>query len=74
MLRHLCKFVIIEAGPAQTFIIQLKTKRMNQVQMAAGVGTQAYDIAGIRRNLRLKQNNMKQAQEPFYRCLLPIPA
>ena len=37
-----------------------ETERMDQVQGTAGVGAQAYDVAGVGRDLRLIQNDMKQ--------------
>jgi hypothetical protein len=33
------------------------------VQAAAGIGTQAYDIAGVGRDLRLIQDDVKQREE-----------
>jgi hypothetical protein len=36
---------------------------MDQVQGAACVRTQAYDIAGVRRDFRLIENNVEQREE-----------
>lgn len=56
--------MVIEAGAAHAAITHLKAQRMNQVQRAAGVRTKAYDIAGIRRYFRFKQDNVKQSYDP----------
>ena len=53
------ELVIIQAGAAQALVIPHKTERFNQMQAIAGVGTQADDVAGIRRNFRLVQNNIQ---------------
>ena len=63
MLTHLGIFPVIQPGTTQTFIAELETQRMDKVQSAACIGTQAYDIAGIRRDLRLIQNNMEHSLE-----------
>jgi hypothetical protein len=34
------------------------------VQSTAGICAQAYDIAGVRRDLRLEQYDVKQSEEP----------
>src|ERR1700679_2487750 len=56
---HGCKVVIIEAGPLQALVIQAKSQRLDQMQSGAGVRAQANDVAGITRNLRLEQHDMK---------------
>ena len=48
------KIVIVQAGPLQTFVIQAKSQRLDQMQSGAGVGAQPNDIAGIRRDFRLE--------------------
>ena len=59
MLPELGKLMIIQTGAAQAFVIKAKTERMNQVQNGARIGTNAYDIARIRRYFRLKKNHFK---------------
>ena len=54
-----CIFVIIQPGTAHAPVIKVERDRMDQVQTAADVGTKAYDIAGIRRNLRLIEYDVK---------------
>ena len=53
MFLHGSKFMVIKAGATQFFVVQLEAQWMNQVQSCAGIGTNAYDIACIWRNLRL---------------------
>jgi hypothetical protein len=54
-----CIFVIIQPGTAHAPVIKVERDRMDQVQTAADVGTKAYDIARIRRNLRLIEYDVK---------------
>ena len=44
-------FVIVEAGAAQSFVGELEAERLDQMQLGTGVGAQADDVAGIRRDL-----------------------
>src|SRR5450759_1675974 len=53
------KLVIIQPGAKQLFILQREAERFDQMQLATGIGAQADDIAGVRRNLRLVQNHAK---------------
>jgi hypothetical protein len=55
-------FVIIQAGAAQAFIVQLVTQRLDQVQVAAGIGAEPDNVAGIGRYFRLEQDHVKHAQ------------
>jgi len=54
--------VIIEAGTAQALIVQLEAQRFYQVQTAAGIGAEPDNVAGIRRNLRLKKDHVEHAR------------
>lgn len=47
------QFVVIQSGTPQPAIIQGETERPYEVQARSGVGAQAYNIAGIRRDFRL---------------------
>ena len=60
-------FVIVQPGAAQALVIQLETQWLDQVQLAAGVGTQADDVAGIGRDFRLEQHDMKHNKRPGHR-------
>ncbi len=64
MLLNRGELAVVEPGASQALVVELESERMNQVQSAAGIGAQAYDIAGIRRNLRLIEHDMKQREEP----------
>ena len=46
--------VIIQARTAQTLVVQLEAQRFDQMQAAAGIGAEPDNVAGIRRNFRLK--------------------
>ena len=59
MARHDGEVPVIETGPSQLAILECETQRLDQVQPGSRVGAQAYDISRIRRNLRLKQNQIK---------------
>lgn len=64
MFTQLGPFVVIQAGTLELAVIQRKAERMEQMQTAAGIGAKAYDIAGVGRNLRLIQDNMKHFNWP----------
>ena len=55
---HRGKFVVIQAGSAEANVVQLKAKRLDQVQLAAGIGTQANDVASVGRDFGLEQDDM----------------
>jgi hypothetical protein len=57
--------VIIQPCTAETLIINVEAQRMHQMQSRAGVRTNAYDIARVGGNLRLKQNKIKHVLFPF---------
>lgn len=63
MLPHTGIFVVVQAGALETGVVEAETERMNQMQPAARVGAEAYDIAGIRGNLRLEKYNIKHVQK-----------
>ncbi len=50
---------VIEAGSPQARLVEFKAERVNEVQIGTGVRAQAYDIARVRGNFRLIQNDMK---------------
>ena len=45
------KLVVIQSGPAQTLIVPGEAHRLDDMQAKAGVGAQADNIAGVRRDL-----------------------
>jgi len=56
--------MIVKASPAQLGIFQWKAQWFNQVERCPSVGAQANDIARVRRNFRLEQNNIKHRLDP----------
>ena len=55
-------FVVVETGTAQAFVVHLETQRFDQMQVAAAVGAQPDNVAGIRRNFWLKKDDVKHAR------------
>jgi hypothetical protein len=53
------EFGVVQARAAQSPILKAKSERVHEVQRRAGVGAQADDVAGIRRDLRLEQNDVR---------------
>ena len=54
--------VVVESGTAQALVVQFKTDRLDQMQVAATVGAQPDNVAGIRRNFWLKKDDVKHAR------------
>ena len=54
--------VVIETGTTQALVIQLEAQRFDQMQVAAAVGAQPDNVAGIRRNFWLKKDDVKHAR------------
>lgn len=52
------KLGVIQSGTAQTAVIPDKAKRVDEMQHRAGIGTEANDVAGIGRDLRLVEGNV----------------
>ena len=46
--------MIVQPGAAQAFVVPRETQRFDQVQIKAGIGAQADDIAGIGWNFGFK--------------------
>ena len=53
--------MIIEPGTPQTLVVHVKPQWFYEVQKAAGIGAQAYDIARIGRDFRLVEDDVKHA-------------
>jgi len=51
--------MVVETGALQLFVFQGESERLDQMQPAAGVGAEADDIAGVGRDFRLVQDNIK---------------
>jgi hypothetical protein len=50
-------FVIIQPGPAQALVGDVKTQRFNQVEFGSRVGTEANDVAGVGRYFGLVKDD-----------------
>jgi hypothetical protein len=64
MLVDIGILAVVETGATHAFIAHLEAQWMNQVQRAACIRAKAYDITGIRRYLRFKQDNVEQLYDP----------
>ena len=62
------KFRVVEAGATQLGVIQVETERADQVQARAAVRAKADDVACVRRNFGLVQDDMQHAR------IIPRPA
>jgi hypothetical protein len=54
------KLVVIEAGPLERTIFPAKAERFYEMQIGTRIGTEPYDVARIRWNFRLEQNDSNQ--------------
>lgn len=54
--------MVIQPRATQALVIQFEADGFDQVQVAAAVGAQANDVAGIRRNFWLKKDDVKHAR------------
>lgn len=55
-------FVVVESGATQALVVHLEAQRFDQMQVAAAVGAQPDNVAGIRRNFWLKKDDVKHAR------------
>ena len=53
-------FVIVQPGAPQPAVVQLEAERFDEMQSAAGVGAQPYNVPGVAGNLWLEQGYVKQ--------------
>jgi hypothetical protein len=51
--------MVIQPGATHPGVIERKTQRLDQMELRPGVGTQADDVAGIRRDFRFDQYDVK---------------
>src|SRR5690554_1225773 len=66
-------FAVVQPGPPHLFVFQGKPQRFDQVQLAAGVGAEPDDIAGVRRHLRLIQNHIQHQRSTARATPIPPP-
>lgn len=59
ILSYMGHFRVVQSGPFEAGIVELKSKWANQVQAGAGVGTQADDVTGVGRDFGLIKNDVQ---------------
>lgn len=57
MAKDTSVFMIIKPRPPKVLVAEIETQRFDEVQFGPGVGAKTNDIAGIRRNFRLIEND-----------------
>jgi len=55
--------VIIEPASPQQLVVEGETQRFDEMQMASSVGAQTDDIAGVRSDLRMNQDNVHAGEQ-----------
>lgn len=56
---HVGELGVIHAGALQLLLRQIEAERPHQVQAAAGIGREAHDIAGVRGDFRLVEDDIE---------------
>ena len=64
MLAHRRPFVVVEAGAAQARLVEPESQRFHQMQRAAGVGAKPYNVARVRGDFRLIQDDVEHGPGP----------
>ena len=73
MLADLRHFPVVETGPPHAGFVEHESERMNQVQRCADVRAEPDDVAGVRRNLRLIEDQVEHDNGPVISDLdLPV--
>ena len=60
MLPHIRPFVVIQARPAQSTVVECKSKGFNEVEPGATIGAQTDDIACVWRYFRFEKDDIDQ--------------
>lgn len=55
------KFMIVQSGSYQLFIVQRESERLYKMQPGTRIGAETDDIAGVGRDFRLIENDVKHA-------------
>ena len=53
------ELVVVQPGPPQEPILQRKPQRLDQMQPGSGIGAETDDVAGVRGNFRLEENDIE---------------
>ena len=51
--------MIVQPCSQQLLILQCESKRFHKMQFCASIGAESYDVAGIRWNFRLIENDVE---------------
>ena len=57
MFRDIRQIVIVETGPPAGLGVERESKRLDKMQVGAGIRAQPDDVAGVRRYLRREEND-----------------
>ena len=63
MLCHGRHLVVIESGAAHPRVVDGETERVHEVQRGTDVGAHADHVAGVRRDLRLIEDDVEHRRE-----------
>ena len=66
MLMHIGQRMIIKPGPTTGFLIHLKADRMDQMQAGTCICAEPDDIAGVGRDLRVEQDDVKHQDAALF--------
>ena len=58
---HVGVLVVIEPGALQLPIVHREAERLDEMQPRARIGGEADDVAGVRWNLRMDEDDLKHA-------------
>ena len=64
VLAHRRPLVVVEAGASQAGFVEPESQRSDEVQDAAGVGAKAYDVARVRGDFRLIEDDVEHGPGP----------
>jgi hypothetical protein len=59
---HGRELVVVEPGAAHRLAVQAEAERLDQVQLAAGVGRQPDQVAGVRRDLGFEDHEVEHGR------------
>jgi hypothetical protein len=60
---HVRHLVIVEPGALQLPVFHGEAERLDQMQARAGIGREADHVAGVRRDLRRVEHDLKHERE-----------
>jgi hypothetical protein len=56
------EFVIVEPCSQQLLILQRKSQGFHEMQPGSAIGTESYNVTGVRRNLRLIEDDVEHGR------------